>query len=157
MDTIFTADKYVRYDMGEQTVYVGFDSFEEAETAANAANGKLVEVAFTDGNDNPAISDRAGLIANRKHFFAEAGPGYKIMHSGDEGFQEIADQLQKRESDLEERAPEEKYITDTEMQVAENSVIVLKDGNFNHVTSRERIKFLKHANVYELGVAIPNQ
>lgn len=156
MDTIFTADKYIRYDMGDETVYVGFDTFEDAETAAQALNGKIVEVAFTDGNDNPAISNRAGLVANRKHFYAEAGPGYKIMHSGDEGFQEIADQLMKRESDLEERAPEEKLITDTEAQVSENSVIVLKDGNFNHVTSRERIKFLKHANVYEIGVLIPN-
>ena len=51
-------------------------------------------------------------------------------------------------------SPEEKYISNAEIEIAEDPIIVLKNGEFESVTSRERSKYLKHAKVYEIGVSI---
>lgn len=48
---------------------------------------------------------------------------------------------------------EEKYITNAELEISEDPIIVLRDNRFESVTSRERSKYLKHTKVYEIGVA----
>ena len=151
----FNTEKLVKYEMDGQEVLVGFPDFETAETYAAQNLGTLVELAFTDGNDNPQINREAGLIAGRKHFYVQAGLEYRFIHSADPEFREYADQLQERKSDLEGESPEEKYFSNAEIEISEDPIIVLKNNEFESVTSRERSKYLKQANVYEIGVSKP--
>lgn len=140
--------------MDDQVIYTGFASYQDAESFANLKNGNIVEVGFKDGNDNPQITDEAGLREKKLHFFVEAGPEYRFIHSVDAGFRDYADELMKIKSKLVGYSPEEKYISNAEIEIAEDPIIVLKNGEFESVTSRERSKYLKHAKVYEIGVSI---
>ena len=83
----------------------------------------------------------------------EAGSEYKFIHSSEPEFRDFADQLQERKSDLEDDSPEEKYIANAEIEISEDPIIVLKNNQFESVTSRERSKYLKQAMVYEIGVS----
>ena len=139
--------------MDEKQIVVGFSNFEEAENYAAQHLGDLVEVGFKDGNDNPQITNEASLVAKKMHFFVEAGPEYNFIHSADPSFRDYADQLQERKADLNDESPEEKYIANAEIEIAEDPIIVLKNNEFESVTSRERSKYLKQANVYEIGVS----
>lgn len=132
---------------------VGFPTFEAAENYAAQNLGDLVEVGFKDGNDNPQITNEASLVSRKMHFFVEAGPEYKFIHSADPQFREYADHLQERKADLDDDSPEEKYISNAEIEIAEDPIIVLKNNEFESITSRERSKYLKQANVYEIGVS----
>lgn len=156
METSPQNEKLRKYTLENKIIYTGFASFQDAETYANSKNGKLVEVAFRDGNDNPAETNEAGLLENKRHFLVKAGPEYRFIHSADPEFRDYADQLQERKSDLQKESPEEKYITNAEIEVSEDPIIVLKNNEFESVTSRERSKYLKQANVYEIGVEISN-
>uniref|UniRef100_A0AAU6WSG4 Uncharacterized protein n=1 Tax=Chryseobacterium endophyticum TaxID=1854762 RepID=A0AAU6WSG4_9FLAO len=51
-----------RYELEDQIIYTGFSSCEDAEGFAEKKGGKLVEVGFRDGNDNPAITTEGGLL-----------------------------------------------------------------------------------------------
>ena len=53
-------------------------------------------------------------------------------------------------------SPEEQYIADFKIETGEDPVIVLKNNEFESVTTRERAKYLKHANVYEIAVKVSN-
>lgn len=150
----FNEEKLVKYDMGDQQVAVGFATFEDAERYAAQKLGTLAEVAFKDGNDNPQITNEAGLIAQKLHFYVDAGPEYRFIHSADPEFREYMDQLQEIESDIKEESPEEKYITDARIEMTEDPLIVLKNGEYESVQTRERVKYRKHANVYEIGVVL---
>ena len=55
-------------------------------------------------------------------------------------------------NELKKLSPEEKYFSDGELEIAEDPIIVLKNDQFESVTSRERSKYLKLAKVYEIGV-----
>ncbi len=149
------ADKLVKYQMENQELLVGFATFHDAETYAAQNLGDLVEVAFKNGNDNPQITNEAGLVARKLHYYVDAGPEYKFIHSSDEAFREYADQLQELKSDIVEESPEEKYIANAETEISEDPIIVLKNNEFESITSRERSKYLKQAHVYEIGVSKP--
>ncbi|WP_209388817.1 hypothetical protein [Chryseobacterium sp. RR2-3-20] len=155
METKDNERKLNRYDLEDKTVFTGFSDFNDAKNYAQNEGGKLVEVAFKDGNDNPVISNEAGLIEKKLHYFVDAGPEYKFIHSSDEGFRQYADELQKIKAKLEQSPPDERYIASFEIENAEDPIIVLKNDAFESVTSRERSKYLKSANVYEIGVTVP--
>lgn len=154
MKTNANDQKLNRYELENQIVYTGFSNFKDAEVQAQNEGGTLVEVAFKDGNDNPQIIDEAGLIEKRLHYFVDAGPEYKFIHSTDPGFRQYADELQKIKAKLRQDAPDERYITNFEIENAEDPIIVLKNDEFESVTSRERSKYLKNAHVYEIGVSM---
>lgn len=151
----YNSDKLVKYQMEDQEITVGFESFAAAETYAAQNLGDLVEVGFKDGNDNPVLTNEAALVSRKLHYFVEAGPEYKFIHSADPEFRDFADQLQERKSELDEESPEEKYFANAEIEISEDPIIVLKNNEFESVTSRERSKYLKQANVYEIGVSKP--
>lgn len=153
METNAQNQKLNKYEMENQTVYTGFSSFTDAEEHANKIGGKLVEVGFKDGNDNPQIADEAGLIEKKLHYYVEAGDEYKFIHSSDPGFRKYADDLQKIKAKLQQSPPDERYLANFEIENAEDPIIVLKNDQFESVTSRERSKYLKHAHVYEIGVS----
>ncbi len=151
----FDTDNLVKYEMTNNIVMIGFPDFETAEQYAAENNGELVEVGFKDGNDNPTITDTHSLVANKAHFFVDAGPDYQFIHSSDPEFQDYAADLQKAQSKLDRDSPSEKYISNGKIQIAEDPIIVLKNYVFESVTSRERAKFLKQAKVYQIGVSLP--
>lgn len=143
-----------KYELENQIIYTGFPNFDDAEIFSIAENGNLAEVAFKNGNDNPEITDEAGLLTQKSHFAAYAGEEYKFIHSADPQFQEFAKHLMEKESDLKHESLEEKYFAPGKPQMEEDPVIVLKNGQVESVTSRERAKYLKHAKVYQIGVVI---
>ena len=149
----YNSEKLVKYEMDNQEIVVGFATYSDADNYAAQNSGTLVEVAFKDGNDNPQLTTEAGLISRKMHFFVEAGSEYKFIHSSEPEFRDFADQLQERKSDLEDDSPEEKYIANAEIEISEDPIIVLKNNQFESVTSRERSKYLKQAIVYEIGVS----
>ncbi|CAA7386689.1 hypothetical protein [Chryseobacterium fistulae] len=154
METNAFNQKLNRYILNNQIVYTGFSSFKEAEECAQKKEGALVEVGFKDGNDNPEITTEAGLIEKKLHYYVDAGEEYKFIHSSDPGFRKYADELQKIKSNEKQYSPEERYIANFEIENVEDPIIVIKNDHFESVTSRERSKYLKHAKVYEIGVAV---
>ncbi len=155
METNAYDQKLNRYELEEKILYTGFSSYEEAQKTAGEKGGELVEAAFRDGNDNPAITSEAGLLDKKLHYFVDAGEEYKFIHSSDPAFRDYADELQKIKSKLREDAPDERYIANFEIENAEDPIVVIKDGHFESVTSRERSKYLKNAKVYEIAVSVP--
>jgi hypothetical protein len=153
----YNSEKLVKYQLDNQEIVVGFASYADAERYAAQNLGNLIEVGFKDGNDNPMITSEVSLIERKMHFFVEAGSEYRFIHSSDPAFRDYADHLQERKSDLLEESPEEKYVANAEIEITEDPIIVLKNNEFESVTSRERSKYLKQANVYEIGVAIPTK
>lgn len=155
METNAFNQKLNRYDLNDQFVYTGFSSFQDAEECAQKKGGSLVEVGFKDGNDNPEICQDADLIEKKLHYFVDAGPEYKFIHSSDPGFRKYADELQKIKASQKQSSPEERYFANFELENTEDPIVVIKNDHFESVTSRERSKYLKHANVYEIGVSLP--
>ncbi|MDF2831193.1 hypothetical protein [Chryseobacterium indoltheticum] len=155
METKKNNKKLNRYDLEDQTVFTGFANFAEAENYVQNEGGKLIEVAFKDGNDNPQITDEAGLVEKKIHYYVYAGDEYKFIHSSDPGFKQYADELQKIKAKLTQSPPDERYLANFEIENAEDPIVVLKNDQFESVTSRERSKYLKHANVYEIGISVP--
>lgn len=151
----FNSEKLSSYRLNNQKIVTGFATYADAERYAEKFSGKVVEIAFRDGNDNPEITADGGLIEKKLHFFVDAGPEYKFVHSSDPGFRHYADDLQKIKAKIDRLSPEEKYIANAEIEIAEDPIIVLKNNHFESVTSRERSKYLKHAKVYEIAVALP--
>lgn len=154
METSSENEKLCKYQLGEDLIYTGFATIEDAEKFAQKKNGKVVEVGFKDGNDNPRITNDVGLVSKRIHYLVNAGPEYQFLHSNHPDFRKYADELQKMKSEIRNDSPEEKYISNAEIEISEDPIIVLKNGQFESVTSRERSKYLKHAKVYEIGVEV---
>ncbi len=154
MESENIVERLTKYEFDNTNVYTGFKSVGEAKKFAAERNGRLVEVGFLDGNDNPVEDDSQNLLAENKYYKAFAGPDYKILHSSDEGFQDIADKLKERENEVTEKSPDEKYFSDADWQIKEDAVIVLYKGEVENVTSRERSKYLMHTKVYELAVEV---
>ena len=145
--------KLNKYELESQTIFTGFSTFEEAEEYANNKGGTVVEVGFKDGNDNPQITTEAGLVEKKMHYFVDAGNEYKFIHSSDPGFKQYADELQKLKAKQQQSPPDERYLANFEIENTEDPIVVLKNDEFESVTSRERSKYLKHAHVYEIGVS----
>ncbi len=153
METSSQDQKLRKYSTSDSVIHTGFATFQDAENFANENGGTLVEVGFKDGNDNPQITNEAGLLENRNHYSVNAGAEYKFIHSADPAFRDYADQLQQfKSNEIDKNSPEEKYMSNGEIEIAEDPIIVLKNDQFESVTSRERSKYLKQANVYEIGV-----
>ncbi|MPS64931.1 MAG: hypothetical protein DI622_10625 [Chryseobacterium sp.] len=155
METNAFNQKLNRYVLDDQIVYTGFSSYDDAEQCAQKKGGTLVEVGFKDGNDNPDICNEAHLIEKKLHYYVDAGDEYKFIHSSDPGFRKYADELQKIKAKLLQSPPDERYLANFEIENTEDPIVVLKNNHFESVTSRERSKYLKHARVYEIGVALP--
>lgn len=153
METSSKNQKLRKYTLNDRIIHTGFASYDDAENYARNNGGNVVEVGFKDGNDNPQITSEAGLLEERLHYKVDAGPEYKFIHSADPGFREYADQLQEFKSEeIDKNSPEEKYMSNGEIEIGEDPIIVLKNDAFESVTSRERSKYLKMAKVYEVGV-----
>lgn len=148
-------ERLTKYEYDSSNVYTGFKSVGEARKFAEERNGRLVEIGFLDGNDNPVEDSSQNLINENKYYKAFAGPDYRVLHSSDEGFQEIADKLKERETEITEKSPDEKYFSDADWQIKEDAVIVMFKDEIETVTSRERSKYLMHMKVYEVGVKVP--
>lgn len=150
-------DRLSKYEYDDYNLYTDFKTVEEAQEFASENNGKVIEVGFLDGNDNPVEDDSQKLIEKHKVYKAYAGPDYKILFSSDEGFQDIADKLKDRQTEITDKSFDEKYFSDADWQIKEDAVIVLHNGQVENVTSRERSKYLMHAKVYEVAVRIPKE
>jgi len=67
-----TNKKLNRYDLKDQVVITGFSNFNEAENYVQKEGGELVEIAFKDGNDNPQITNEAGIIEKKTSLFCRS-------------------------------------------------------------------------------------
>lgn len=135
------------------TIMTNFATYDDAVAYANENQGELIEVGFTDGSDAMMENNDAHLIENRKAFRVIIGPEYMVLYSDSDGFQEMAEtileEMKKKENDV---APED-WMADQNIASGDR-IIILKDGEINTVTTRERIKYLMRGNLYELGVKI---
>lgn len=148
-------ERLQKYEYDEYTVVTNFETYEDAVNYAAENHGELIEVGFTDGSDNPMPNTEGNLMAEKRTFRVGLDPDYKVYYSSDEGFQEMAEnileEMKKKENDV---APED-WIADQNIATGDR-IIVVKDGEVNTVTTRERIKFLMRGNLYELAVKVPN-
>ena len=148
-------ERLQKYEYDEYTVVTNFETYEDAVTYVAEHGGELLEVGFTDVSDNPMPNTEGNLMADKRTFRVGLDPDYKVYYSSDEGFQEMAEnileEMKKKENDV---APED-WIADQNIATGDR-IIVVKDGEVNTVTTRERIKFLMRGNLYELAVKVPN-
>ncbi len=145
--------KLQEYAYDEYKVVTNFETYEDAVAYANEKNGELLEVGFTDGSDNPMPNTDGRLMEFHKPFRVGLDPEYKVLYSDDEGFQEMAEQILEDQKKLENETLPEDWIADQNIAPGDR-IIVLKDGEVNTVTTRERIKFLMRGNLYELAVKV---
>lgn len=148
-------DRLQEYAYDDYKVVTNFETYDDAEQYARETGGEMIEVGFTDGSDNPMPNDTAKLMETRKPFRVGLDPMYEVIYSEDERFQEMAqnilEDMKEKENDV---APED-WIADQNIATGDR-LIVLRDGEVNTVTTRERIKFLMRGNLYEIGVKVPN-
>ncbi|AZI19973.1 hypothetical protein [Chryseobacterium taklimakanense] len=148
-------DRLQEYAYDDYKVVTNFETYNDAEQYARETGGEMIEVGFTDGSDNPMPNDTAKLMETRKPFRVGLDPMYEVIYSEDERFQEMAqnilEDMKEKENDV---APED-WIADQNIATGDR-IIVLRDGEVNTVTTRERIKFLMRGNLYEIGVKVPN-
>lgn len=148
-------DRLQEYAYDDYKVVTNFETYDDAEQYARETGGEMIEVGFTDGSDNPMPNNTAKLMETRKPFRVGLDPMYEVIYSEDERFQEMAqnilEDMKEKENDV---APED-WIADQNIATGDR-IIVLRDGEVNTVTTRERIKFLMRGNLYEIGVKVPN-
>lgn len=148
-------DRLQEYAYDDYKVVTNFETYDDAEQYARETGGEMIEVGFTDGSDNPMPNDTAKLMETRKPFRVDLDPMYEVIYSEDERFQEMAqnilEDMKEKENDV---APED-WIADQNIATGDR-IIVLRDGEVNTVTTRERIKFLMRGNLYEIGVKVLN-
>ena len=106
----FNSEKLSSYQIDCQKSVTGFATYTDTESYAAKFGGKVVEIGFRDGNDNPEITRDGRLIEKKLYYFVDAGPEYKFIHSSDSGFRHYADGLQKIKAKIDQLSPEEKYI-----------------------------------------------
>lgn len=148
-------EKLQRYEFDNYTIVTNFEEYNDAVNYATQKNGELLEVGFTDGADNPLPNSDGNLIGLQKTFRVGLDPEYEVLYSDDARFQEMAqkilEDMKEKENDI---APED-WLSDQNIATGDR-IIIVKDGEVNTVTTRERIKFLMRGNVYEIAVKIPN-
>ncbi|RNA60494.1 hypothetical protein D1631_18565 [Chryseobacterium nematophagum] len=141
------------YSFEDYKVITNFKTFEEAQAYASESNGELVEVGFTDQADNPLRDNSEHLIEKKIPFLVELPPEYTVIYSSNEAFQEwaakVLEALKEKENDI---APED-WLSDQNIAPSDR-IIILKNGELNTVTTRERIKYLMRGKVYEIAVKI---
>lgn len=144
------------YAYDDYKVVTNFEKYEDAEQYAAQYNGELIEVGFTDGSDNPMPNDTAKLMEIKKTFRVGLDPEYEVLYSDDERFQQMAETILEDMKEKENDVAPEDWMADQNIATGDR-IIVLRDGEVNTVTTRERIKFLMRGNVYELAVKVPTQ
>ena len=148
-------ERLQKYEFEDYTVVTNFERFEDAEQYAAEKGGEILEVGFTDGSDNPTPNTEGQLLANRYTFRVGLDPEYEVLYSDDERFQERAQEILETKKKLENDVAPEDWLADQNIATGDR-IIVLKNGEINTVTTRERIKFLMAGNLYELAVKVPN-
>ena len=147
--------KLQEYVYDDYKVVTNFETYDDAVKYAGENGGELIEVGFTDGSDNPMPDSTAKLMELKKPFRVGLAPEYKVIYSEDEGFQEMAQSILVEKKEMENDVAPEDWLADQNIATGDR-IIVLKDGEINTVTTRERIKFLMRGNVYELAVKVPD-
>lgn len=130
-----------------------FATYAEAEAYAQTNQGELVELGFTDGADAPVLNDAGNLISSQKPFRVVLPAEYSVLYSDDETFQEVAEKLLVEKKIIESDIAPEDWLADQNI-ASTDRLIILKNNEVNTITTRERIKYLMLANVYELGVKL---
>lgn len=148
-------DRLQKYEFEDYSVITNFENFQDVLDYQATHGGELMEVGFTDGSDNPLPNDSAHLMQIQKPFRVGLDKDYEVIYSDDERFQQIADELQERQRQLNGEVLPEDYLADQNIATGDK-IIVMKDGEVNTVTTRERIKFLMRGNLYELAIKIAN-
>lgn len=148
-------DRLQKYEFENYTVVTNFETFDDALDYQASHGGELIEVGFTDGSDNPVPNENAKLMQIRKPFQVGLDKDYEVIYSYDERFQDLADEIQEHQRELEGEVLPEDYMADQNIATGDK-IIILKDGEVNTVTTRERIKFLMRGNLYELAVKVDN-
>lgn len=142
------------YDYEQYTVVTNFETYTDAVNYAQENNGELVEVGFTDGSDNPMPNTEGNLIAEQRTFKVGLGEEYKVYYAEDEGFQQMAEDMLESLKKKEDDDTPEDWLADQNIAPGDRIVIV-KNGEVNTITTRERIKFLMRGSLYELAVKVP--
>jgi hypothetical protein len=148
-------ERLQKYQFENYTIVTNFEKYDDAEEYATENAGEILEVGFTDGADNPAINSDGNLIGSRKTFRVGLAPEYQVLYSDDPKFQEMAEvileDMKQKENDI---LPED-WLSDQNIADGDR-IIIIKNGEVNTVTTRERIKFLMRGNVYEIAVKVAN-
>src|SRR5690606_5147339 len=148
-------ERLQEYQYDDYKVVTNFETYEDAVQYAAETGGEMVEIGFVDGSDNPLADDTAQLMNIKKPFRIGLDPEYTVYYSEDEGFQEMAQNILEEMKELEDDTLPEDWIDDQNIATGDR-IIVVKDGEINTVTTRERIKYLMRGNLYEIAVKLPN-
>ena len=149
-------ERLQKYQYENYTVVTNFETYQEVVDYAAANNGDLIEVGFTDGSDNPMPNSTGNLIAEKKTFKVGLDPEYQVLYSSAERFQELAEQILQQMKEKENDVAPEDWLADQNIAQGDR-IIIMKNGEVNTVTTRERIKFLMRGNLYELAVKVPSE
>ncbi len=147
-------ERLQKYEYDEYTVVTNFETFEDAENYAHQHNGELLEVGFTDGSDNPMPDSTGNLIAQRQTFAVGLPSEYTVIYSHDKRFQQMAEEILEEMKEKENDVAPEDWLADQNIATGDR-IIILRDGEINTVSTRERIKFLMRGNLYEIAVKVP--
>ena len=147
-------ERLEKYEYDDYTVVTNFETYEQAEEYAREHNSELIEVGFTDGSDNPMPDTTGNLIAERRRFKVGLDKEYQVYYSQDEGFQAMAEQVLEELKKKEDDDTPEDWLADQNIAPSDR-IIIVKNGEVNTVTTRERIKFLMRGSLYELAVKVP--
>lgn len=148
-------ERLQEYQYDDYKVVTNFETYEDAVQYAAETGGEMVEIGFVDGSDNPLADDTAQLMKIKKPFRVGLDPEYTVYYSEDEGFQEMAQNILEEMKELEDDTLPEDWIDDQNIATGDR-IIIVKDGEINTVTTRERIKYLMRGNLYEIAVKLPN-
>ncbi len=148
-------ERLQEYHYDDYKVVTNFETYEDAVQYAAETGGEMVEIGFVDGSDNPLADDTAQLMKIKKPFRVGLDPEYTVYYSEDEGFQEMAQNILEEMKELEDDTLPEDWIDDQNIATGDR-IIIVKDGEINTVTTRERIKYLMRGNLYEIAVKLPN-
>ncbi|RST26770.1 hypothetical protein [Chryseobacterium lacus] len=148
-------ERLQEYHYDDYKVVTNFETYEDAVQYAAETGGEMVEIGFVDGSDNPLADDTAQLMNIKKPFRVGLDPEYTVYYSEDEGFQEMAQNILEEMKELEDDTLPEDWIDDQNIATGDR-IIIVKDGEINTVTTRERIKYLMRGNLYEIAVKLPN-
>ena len=146
-------EKLQTYEYPDYNVVMNFESFDSVISYAQEHNGEIIEVGFLDGTDTLTETSDANLIQNKCLFSVAIGPEYEVVFSDDERFQEYADTVLKDMKLFENDIAPEDWIADQNLAQGDR-IIILKNGEINTVSTKERIKYLMRGNVYEVAVKV---
>lgn len=148
-------ERLQKYEFDNYTLVTNFEEYNDAVNYAAEKGGELVEVGFTDGHDNPEPNSTGHLKELKKTFRVGLDPEYEVLYSDHPKFQEMAEVVLEEMKQKEDDTAPEDWISDQNIAHGDR-IVIIKNGEINTVTTRERIKYLMRGNLYELAVRIPN-